>query len=236
MNLLGDNELERSSVVANCRMNRERGLDGSNGYARELGFHPLDRLVPGQPFRWLDLCCGSGRALIEAAHRARNRVEPTEILGVDLVGRFAPIDPALTTPRLVETSLSTWNPDPGPQFDLITCVHGLHYIGDKLALIARAAGWLAEDGLFVATLDPANLRVADVPASTRHLHASFRRAGFEADPKRRLIRCPGRRSLDLPYRYLGADADAGPNFTGQPAVTSVYEAIRHPSRRPLDQG
>jgi hypothetical protein len=31
-------------VVANCRMNRERTLTGTNGYSHELGFHPLDWL------------------------------------------------------------------------------------------------------------------------------------------------------------------------------------------------
>ena len=68
-------------------------------------------------------------------------------------------DPGLTCLRLVEASLSTWRPD--RPFDLITCVHGLHYVGDKLGLIARAASWLAEDGLFVASLDLANLKLAD---------------------------------------------------------------------------
>ena len=42
MGLLDDDRLERSAVVANCRMNRERGLLGSNGYDRELGFDPID--------------------------------------------------------------------------------------------------------------------------------------------------------------------------------------------------
>jgi hypothetical protein len=41
MDLLDDDELEQSAVVANCRMNRERNLLGSNGYDRELGFDPL---------------------------------------------------------------------------------------------------------------------------------------------------------------------------------------------------
>ena len=41
MRLLDDDELERSAVVANCRMNRERNLLGSNGYERELDFDPL---------------------------------------------------------------------------------------------------------------------------------------------------------------------------------------------------
>ena len=40
MKLMGDDELERSAVVANCRMNRERNLLGSNGYDRELGLNP----------------------------------------------------------------------------------------------------------------------------------------------------------------------------------------------------
>jgi hypothetical protein len=40
MRFLSDDQLERSGVVANCRMNRERDLTGSNGYDRELGFNP----------------------------------------------------------------------------------------------------------------------------------------------------------------------------------------------------
>ena len=44
MDLLDDDQLERSAVVANCRMNRERDLTGTNGYDRELGFNPLDLL------------------------------------------------------------------------------------------------------------------------------------------------------------------------------------------------
>ena len=55
MKLLDDLALERSAVVANCRMNRERSLTGSNGYAKELGFHPLEilkeRCAAGQAAR-----------------------------------------------------------------------------------------------------------------------------------------------------------------------------------------
>jgi len=43
--LLSDAELERSAVVANCAMNRERQLSGVNSYARELGFDPLEFLT-----------------------------------------------------------------------------------------------------------------------------------------------------------------------------------------------
>ncbi|WP_406044521.1 hypothetical protein OG799_08580 [Micromonospora sp. NBC_00898] len=35
VHLLGDDALERSAVVANCAMNRERQLVGANSYARE---------------------------------------------------------------------------------------------------------------------------------------------------------------------------------------------------------
>jgi SAM-dependent methyltransferase len=155
MDLLGDDELERSAVVANCRMNRERNLTGSNGYDRDLGFDPLDELgrraSEGRQAAWLDLCCGSGKALIEAARIVHAEGLDVEIVGVDLVGMFLRPEPELTCLRLVEASLSTWLPD--RPFDLITCVHGLHYVGDKLGLIARAASWLAGDGLFVASLD-----------------------------------------------------------------------------------
>ena len=54
-------------------MNRERELTGSNGYARELGLNPLDLLLPRMVdhdrVAWLDLCCGTGRALVEAGKR-----------------------------------------------------------------------------------------------------------------------------------------------------------------------
>jgi ubiquinone/menaquinone biosynthesis C-methylase UbiE len=62
--LLTDGALEASSVVANVAMNRERRLAGRDGYSRVLGF---DILCLPRGARWLDLCCGSGRALLDAA-------------------------------------------------------------------------------------------------------------------------------------------------------------------------
>ena len=165
MDLLTNDELERSAVVANCRMNRERGLTGSNGYAVEIGFNPLDflrgRTDGGRPVAWLDLCCGTGKALIEAARivHAEGLASGIVIVGVDLVGMFHRPDADLTCLGLVEASLNSWHPD--RPFDLITCVHGLHYVGDKLGLIARVASWLAEDEVFVASLDLHNLKLAD---------------------------------------------------------------------------
>ena len=224
MTLLGDDELERSAVVANCRMNRERNLTGSNGYEKEIGFAPLEflkaRLAPGRTVTWLDLCCGTGRALIEAAEIVHAEDLGVEIVGVDLVGMFDRPDPDLRCLRLVETSLSTWRPD--RPFDLVTCVHGLHYFGDKLALLARAASWLVDDGLFVANLDIANIKLAGDPTG-RKLVAGLRRAGLEYDRRRRLVVSRGKTEVGLPFRYLGADDGAGPNYTRQPAVNSVYE-------------
>ena len=225
MELMGDNELERSAVVANSRMNRERNLTGSNGYSKEIGFNPLDflkeRLVPGRSVAWLDLCCGTGKALIEATTIIGTGCMAIEIVGVDLVGMFRRPNSDTKCLRLVEASLTTWRPD--RQFDLITCVHGLHYVGDKLGLIARAASWLADDGLFVANLDLANLKLADGREVGRRISSDLRRAGLVYDRKKRLVVCRGRKTVGLPYEYLGADDRAGPNYTGQPAVDSYYE-------------
>ena len=172
MRLLSDESLERSAVVANCRMNRERNLIGSNGYDRELGFDPLDMLkerAGERPVAWLDLCCGRGRALIQAARAVQGEglAARVEIVGVDLVGMFDQPDPGLACLRLVEASLTTWHPE--RSFDLVTSVHGLHYIGDKLGLIARAVSWLTGDGRFVASLDLKNLKLPDGRAADRRV-------------------------------------------------------------------
>jgi len=165
MEFLSDDVLEQSGVVANSRMNRERTLIGSNGYSKEVGFNPLDLLKEtvasaGQA-HWLDLCCGSGKALIEAARIVHSEGIDSriEILGVDLVGMFSDSGSEQKCLRLVEASLTAWQP--GRTFDLVTCVHGLHYIGDKLGLIARAASWLTSNGQFAANLDLNNLRLQD---------------------------------------------------------------------------
>ena len=206
--LLTDEALEASSVVANTAMNRERRLAGRDGYSRVLGFDILS-LPPGA--RWLDLCCGSGRALLDAA-AARPDLDLT---GVDLVGYFAAAGPV----RFETASITAW--EPSGRFDLVTCVHGLHYVGDKLGALLRAASWLSEDGLFVANFDVAGIRV---PGGARRVLPALRAAGFTYDSRTRRIRRAGPFSGTLPFRYLGADDRAGPNYTGQPAVTSSYES------------
>ena len=215
--LLSTSELERSSVVANNTMNRERGLAGVNSYARELGFDPLSRLAarPDAP-SWLDLCSGEGRALREAASALP---DDAVLTGVDLVGPLVrrPAPPTLTE---IVASVSSWAP--ARTYDLITCVHGLHYVGDQLGLLARAASWLAPDGLLAAHFDPESVRWADGSAAGRAAVSALRSAGFRYSARRHRLTLEGGREVTLPFRYLGADPGAGPNYTGQPAVGSHY--------------
>jgi SAM-dependent methyltransferase len=224
--LLGEPALHASSVVANCAMNRERGLAGVNSYERELGFHPLDGLRAAARERgeaaWLDLCCGTGRALIEAAAALRESglAGRVALTGVDLVDAFDPLPPGVAGLTLACAPVAAWSP--GRRYDLITCVHGLHYVGDKLAVLARAAAWLAPGGRLVADLDLGALAVP----SRRRLARVLRDAGFAYDPRRRRVSRTGPGAVRLPYRYLGADDQAGPNYTGQPAVISHYAEDR----------
>ncbi|MFJ5218490.1 class I SAM-dependent methyltransferase [Streptomyces sp. NPDC088354] len=215
--LLPDGELERSTVVANSTMNRERGLSGVNSYARELGFDPVDDLLAryASP-SWLDLCSGEGRALREAAAR----LPATAVLtGVDLVGPLVPV-PAPPMVELVTASVAGWTPR--RSYDLITCVHGLHYVGDRLGLLSRAASWLGSQGVLVAHLDPGSVRHADGSPAGRPVLAALRSAGFTYDSRRHLLTLRGTRAVHLPFHYLGADPQAGPNWTGQPAVAAYY--------------
>ena len=124
MELKTDRELSTSPVVANCRMNRERVLVGGNSYSRDLSMNPVEflqtRLQEQATVRWLDLCCGRGRALIEAAEQLPDLQERVEIVGLDLAGRFD--SHSTTNVRFVEKAIEDWRP---PQsFDLITCSTG----------------------------------------------------------------------------------------------------------------
>lgn len=222
--LLSTSELENSPVVANCCMNRERDLCGSNGYEVELGFDPLmwlqERASEKRPVRWLDVCCGSGKALIQAANLIdESGINSISITGVDLVGMF--LRHRSRYLKLVQCSVFEFAPS--ERFDLITCVHGLHYIGDKLRAIELAADWLTSGGLFVANLDLSNLCIAEVGKGHRKILSSLRSEGFQYLQAKHLLKCVGRKELKSSYRYVGADVAAGPNYTKQPAVNSYYE-------------
>ncbi|MFI0409630.1 class I SAM-dependent methyltransferase [Actinomadura sp. 3N508] len=207
---LPDAALERSPVVANNLMNRERTLAA---YTRELGIDIVAEVGHG---RWLDLCCGTARALTEATTRLP---AGTRIVGVDLVDHFVQAPPPASL-QLITASVTTWEPD--TPSNLITCVHGLHYIGDKLGLLSRAASWLTEDGLLIANFDTRSIRLPNDTPAGRRLTTALRETGFTYDSRRHRISLRGRREIELPYHYLGADDGAGPNYTGQPAVNSIY--------------
>jgi SAM-dependent methyltransferase len=227
--LLDSDALELSGVVANSVMNRERVCVGKNSYAQELSFDPLDflksRLETQGQAAWLDLCCGRGRALIEAAERLASYLSNSDLklLGVDLVAMFDSYSPGLSFIRLQEFSVSSWRPD--CPFDLITCVHGLHSVGDKLGLIQNAASWLKDNGVFLANLDPDNLKFPNGVSVGNKIIRDLRRIGVKYQARKHLIVCEGRKDFTLNYRYLGADDAAGPNYTGQAAVNSYYDKL-----------
>ncbi len=227
MPLLDAAALERSPVVANSAMNRDRVLLGANSYSKDLGEDLLALLTAAASrsgeVAWLDLCCGAGRALSEAARlleadpSTRGRVS---ITGVDLVASFDASGPSMEGLRILEANLERW--EPGETFDLVTCVHGLHYVGDKLGLLRRALTWLRPQGVFLANLDLANVRLEGGRPAARLVGASFRAGGLKWRPKARVLRSDGPRRLDTGLEFLGADDRAGPNYTGQPAVNSYY--------------
>jgi len=230
MKLLDDASLELSSVVANSRMNRQRRAVGVNSYGKEFGVDPItylaERLDTAQSTSWLDLCCGRGCALIDAAESFRHHCLAHSVVlhGVDLVDLFDDIPHGMPCPQLESASLHHW--EATRKYDLITCAHGLHYVGDKLSLVERMARWLTVDGMFLANLDLANLCLADGQPLGRRIAKRFRDCGLVYNRRRHLLSCVGAKSLSLGYRYIGADDTAGPNYSGQEAVNSYYESHR----------
>src|SRR5262245_38786865 len=90
-----------SGIVATSALNRERVCVGKNSSARELSFDPLSflksRIAANGRAAWLDLCCGRGRALIEAdeALAPYSSSSNLKLLGVDLVAMFDSYSPEL---------------------------------------------------------------------------------------------------------------------------------------------
>lgn len=244
MNLLNHQQLEQSCVVANNRMNRERVALGSNGYESELGFSPIDWLtekLTRQPsVAWLDVCCGRGKAIIQVAKQFATNVPEMdvgtcsdssariEIVGVDLVDTFDPL-PVLSLSAkisLIEASLHDW--EPNQRFDLITCVHGLHYIGDKLDVLQRVKNWLHPGGRFCASFDLANLRtIGSEPPIDFEQYLND--AGFQFHSSTHLLSfVAGNPNWQTSHnsngklQFSGADDQAGPNYTRQEVVNSYY--------------
>lgn len=220
-----------SGVVANNRMNRGRGCLGKDSYQKDLSFDPVEflqeRLIKNESVSWLDIGCGEGRALIEAAtfftdnNSEENLSKKLRIIGIDLAGMFREYSPKLKYLTLLEISVEDFKP--AQELDLITCVHGLHYIGDKLSVIQKAARSLKRDGIFLANLELKNLKLGEKQNSIRIFSDFLRKQGFTVDHRKHFLTLKGKRTFDSRFEYLGADVQAGPNYTGQPAVDSYYK-------------
>ncbi len=215
-------ELEQSDIVANITMNRNRALMGDNSYGKEFDLNPVaelaDRLKDNGKATWLDLCCGRGRALIDAA--IAFDTNDLTLHGVDLVDHFDPRSKQYPAITLTVSSLHTWTT---PQrYDLVTCIYGLHYIGDKLGVITKAVSWLKPHGIFLANLDLNHVLSQNGLVFTQELIHWFQASGFEIDLQSGVLGKTGSVVISSPFEYLGADDRAGPNATGQPGVASYY--------------
>jgi len=218
MSLLDEKTLIWSAVVANSSMNRDRKASGINSYEKEFKFTPaafLEKKVKENgKASWLDLCCGSGFALIQTNTELTNMGLRQQVVlkGIDLLDTF----PAGAPGIFEVTSVVDWQPDQA--YDLVTCSHGLHYLGDKLKVIAMACSALTTNGLFIAHLDLQNI-VVPGEFSLKKLFAAH---GIQYRSPARIISRTGTLAFHTGLQYLGADDQAGPNYTGQGAVTSHY--------------
>lgn len=225
MKLLSDKELSQSDIVANNRMNRSRNASGINSYEQEFRTKPnqlLEEFLKRKnTVSWLDCCCGEGKALIQSAQWLQQKgwQSKAQLLGIDLVDYFLPTPSDIHCLRFETIALTDWIPS--QKFDLITCVHGLHYIGDKLKVISTAIQALAEDGVFIANFDLASIAIDGDPTGT-YIRKLFKQQGIDYKARTKMLFCQGPSTLPYQLQYLGADDQAGPNYTGQPAVKSYY--------------
>jgi SAM-dependent methyltransferase len=224
MKLIPENKLIWSPVVANSRMNRERNASGINSYEQEFKFKPeeflQERIERFGMVSWLDLCCGYGKAMNQVAEYfiGKNLQDCIRFTGVDLVGDF--IEPVLPSPFIVFEAGSVIDFEAKQKYDLITSVHGLHYIGDKLKVISSATSFLHESGLFIANLDAANIVIKDI--DTKKL---LREKGLDYNARTKILQRTGTSDIRFDLKYLGADDTIGPNYTGQESVNSCYAPI-----------
>ncbi|MFL9481149.1 class I SAM-dependent methyltransferase [Chitinophagaceae bacterium LWZ2-11] len=226
MKLMMEEELIMSTVVANNRMNRERNASGVNSYEKDINFHPEkyigNHLQIFKQIKWLDLCCGEGKALLQCAlYLADNNLQHKATLkGIDLIDAFQPIPSKITCLQWQVGSVVNLSVI-DERYDIITCVHGLHYVGDKLQVIQKACSLLGEHGIFLAHLDLQNIKV--IGESTPQLiKKRLIEMGIHYDMRKKILSCNGSKMVEFGLQYQGADDKAGPNYTGQEAVNSYY--------------
>ena len=226
-NLKNDNELSWSSVVANNAMNRKRIALGVNSYEKDIKINVISYLKSienEQEVRWVDLCCGEGNALVEVANSLKKEANSSryKLEGIDLVGYFnSSVFEMEDIVAVRETNLSDWITD--SKYDLITIVHGLHYIGDKLKLIQYAASRLKKGGILLANLDVGDIEITNEPNSKKTVQNYFRKEGVDYNLKTKLLKIEGNKTMQNDFIYLGADDKVGANYTGQNVVKSYYQ-------------
>ncbi len=227
MDLLNNQNLESSPVVANNRMNRERNAVGINSYEKDIYLSPVEFINKSfktkSTFAWLDICCGRGKALIQTAQYASTHFPSKQITftGIDLIDMFDPIPEQCNSVSLHAQSF--FNFESEQKYDLITCVHGLHYMGDKLEAIRKASSMLNHEGLFIANFDTSCIKSIETDNIQQKLSAWFKSSNIEYTSRKHLITIKGSRTLTVPFQFVGADNKAGSNYTGQEAVDSYYK-------------
>lgn len=209
-------------------MNRKRQLSGINSYEKELGFDLekwlLDRIEEKGRLRWLDICCGEGHALSSFGKRCIELGidDQIELIGVDLVGMFV-LNNAQEYPFLqfITTAVEQW--ETNLSFDLITCIHGLHYIGDKLGCLQSVCTWLAKDGQFWGSLDLNDIRSPERKPWKKYLVQEWQQSTWTFLQRKHLLHIDGNQVWNNSFIYLGANDEAGTNYSGQEIVHSYYE-------------
>ncbi|MBO9702529.1 MAG: methyltransferase domain-containing protein [Sporocytophaga sp.] len=227
MDLLNNQNLENSPVVANNRMNRERNAVGINSYEKDIDLSPVEVISQSfktkNTFTWLDICCGRGKALIQTAQYVSKHFPSKQIAftGIDLIDMFDSIPEQCNSVSLHAQSF--FNFESVQKYDLITCVHGLHYMGDKLEAIRKACSMLNSEGLFIANFDTKCIKSIEIKNIQQKLSAWFKFNNIEYSSKKHLVKFKGIGTFTMPFQFVGADDKAGPNYTGQEAVDSFYK-------------
>lgn len=225
MKLLPEKELIWSPIVANSNMNRKRNASGVNSYAQEIRFEPeqfLKNFIEEYGrVKWLDLCCGQGNALLQSARYLENQKlqNKASLTGIDLVNYFTSTPKHIYCVHFEVSSLLNWTKI--EKYDLITCIHGLHYVGDKLSTLKKYLAMLSPNGHFTANLDLKSIHIENHNTS-KFLQPIFEENHISYNSKTKMIECIGTKIIEFGVQYLGANDKAGPNYTGQEAVDSYY--------------
>jgi len=227
--LKNDEELEWSSVVANNSMNRKRKAFGINSYEREIKLDPIKYLISkykDDKLNWIDLCCGEGNTIIQSAEfiRENGHENKVNLEGIDLVNYFSDYSDYEDLLELRQMNLNKW--EPTKKYDLITIVHGLHYIGDKIALLQKLSNSLKSGGKFIGNLSLDNIKIVGIKDSDRMLKKIFRNSEILYNARSKIITLTNPFSILDNFEYLGANDNAGANYTGQEVVDSIYRLIK----------